>query len=396
MATDRGERRRPGPPAQPRRRRTAGGWSPGRSPRAASPTSSRSRAATCSRSTTAAASEGIRIVDTRHEQAAAWAAEGWAKATREAGVCALTAGPGVTNGISAIAGPQCEPLAAGRARRPRARDALGLGLAAGDRPRPDRRADHQVGGDGQATPTPIPEATCRATRRRDRAAVRPHLRRLPARRRLPGGRGRVPAAPGAAARQPADGRREAAELLAARRAPRDHGRHRALLGPRRGRAAGAGRGARSARRSSTAWAAAACPPTTSSASAAPAAQGLKEADVALVSASRSTSASGSAARFGEETKLIWLDSAPNALTANRRPEIELVGDIAATLAAMREGAAAAGARPRPHPWLGRGAARRPRPRSATARRPSSTTTALRCIRCGSTASSARCSTATRS
>ena len=38
--------------------------------------------------------EGIDIVDTRHEQAAAWAAEGWAKATREPGVCALTAGPG--------------------------------------------------------------------------------------------------------------------------------------------------------------------------------------------------------------------------------------------------------------------------------------------------------------
>jgi acetolactate synthase-1/2/3 large subunit len=47
--------------------------------------------------------EGIDIVDTRHEQAAAFAAEGWAKATRETGVCALTAGPGVTNGMSAMA-----------------------------------------------------------------------------------------------------------------------------------------------------------------------------------------------------------------------------------------------------------------------------------------------------
>ena len=50
--------------------------------------------------------EGIEIVDTRHEQAAAWAAEGFAKATRKAGVCALTAGPGVTNGMSALAGAQ--------------------------------------------------------------------------------------------------------------------------------------------------------------------------------------------------------------------------------------------------------------------------------------------------
>jgi acetolactate synthase-1/2/3 large subunit len=47
--------------------------------------------------------EGIEIVDVRHEQTAAFAAEGWAKVTRTLGVCALTAGPGVTNGMSAIA-----------------------------------------------------------------------------------------------------------------------------------------------------------------------------------------------------------------------------------------------------------------------------------------------------
>src|SRR5213079_3739729 len=47
--------------------------------------------------------EGIEIVDVRHESTAAFAAEGWAKVTREVGACALTAGPGVTNGISAIA-----------------------------------------------------------------------------------------------------------------------------------------------------------------------------------------------------------------------------------------------------------------------------------------------------
>src|SRR5437660_9478454 len=48
--------------------------------------------------------EGVDIVDTRHEQAAAFAAEGWAKVTRQPGVTALTAGPGVTNGMSAMAG----------------------------------------------------------------------------------------------------------------------------------------------------------------------------------------------------------------------------------------------------------------------------------------------------
>ncbi len=51
-------------------------------------------------------SEGIEIVDVRHEQTAAFAAEGWAKVTREPGVCALTAGPGVTNGMSAMASAQ--------------------------------------------------------------------------------------------------------------------------------------------------------------------------------------------------------------------------------------------------------------------------------------------------
>ena len=50
-----------------------------------------------------ARTEGIEIVDVRHEQTAAFAAEGWAKVTRSVGVCALTAGPGVTNGMSAMA-----------------------------------------------------------------------------------------------------------------------------------------------------------------------------------------------------------------------------------------------------------------------------------------------------
>src|SRR6476646_1546618 len=46
--------------------------------------------------------EGIALVDTRHEATAAFAAEGWAKVTRRPGIAALTAGPGVTNGMSAI------------------------------------------------------------------------------------------------------------------------------------------------------------------------------------------------------------------------------------------------------------------------------------------------------
>ncbi|MEI2703033.1 MAG: acetolactate synthase [Baekduia sp.] len=50
--------------------------------------------------------EGIDLIDVRHEQTAAFAAEGWAKATRQPGVAALTAGPGVTNGMSALGSAQ--------------------------------------------------------------------------------------------------------------------------------------------------------------------------------------------------------------------------------------------------------------------------------------------------
>ena len=58
--------------------------------------------------------EGIDIVDVRHEQTAAFAAEGWAKVTRRPGVAALTAGPGVTNAISALASaPRCSPMQSG-------------------------------------------------------------------------------------------------------------------------------------------------------------------------------------------------------------------------------------------------------------------------------------------
>jgi acetolactate synthase-1/2/3 large subunit len=47
--------------------------------------------------------EGVRLVDTRHEQAAAHAADCWARLTRGAGVCIVTAGPGVTGTVTAVA-----------------------------------------------------------------------------------------------------------------------------------------------------------------------------------------------------------------------------------------------------------------------------------------------------
>ena len=47
--------------------------------------------------------EGMGVIDFRHEQAAVHAAEGWAKLTGVPGVAAITAGPGVTDGVTGMA-----------------------------------------------------------------------------------------------------------------------------------------------------------------------------------------------------------------------------------------------------------------------------------------------------
>ena len=47
--------------------------------------------------------EGVRIVDVRHEQSAAHAAEAWGRVRRAAGVALVTAGPGVTGTVTAVA-----------------------------------------------------------------------------------------------------------------------------------------------------------------------------------------------------------------------------------------------------------------------------------------------------
>lgn len=47
--------------------------------------------------------EGIKVIDFRHEQVAAHAAEGWAKVTGKPGVGIVTAGPGVTDAVTGVA-----------------------------------------------------------------------------------------------------------------------------------------------------------------------------------------------------------------------------------------------------------------------------------------------------
>ena len=77
--------------------------------------------------------------------------------------------------------------------------------------------------------------------------------------------------------------------------------------------------------------------------------GLKGADVALVVGVPMDFRLGFGGSFGEETKIVRLDVAPNALTANRAPQVDLVGDVAVGLAAIRD--AALGGEPRTGSWL---------------------------------------------
>ena len=67
-------------------------------------------------------SECIRHVLARHEQGAGFIAQGWARATGEAAVCAASSGPGATNLVTAIADAKLDsiPLVAITAQVPRA------------------------------------------------------------------------------------------------------------------------------------------------------------------------------------------------------------------------------------------------------------------------------------
>ena len=64
--------------------------------------------------------------------------------------------------------------------------------------------------------------------------------------------------------------------------------------------------------------------------------GLGDADVAVLIGVPIDFRLGFGGSFGEKTKLIRLDAAPNELSANRMPELDLVGDVRATLEALVE------------------------------------------------------------
>ena len=292
--------------------------------------------------------DGIEIVDTRHEQAAAWAAEGYAKATRKPGVAALTAGPGVTNGMSAMAGAKFNrsPLVVLGGRAPEMRWGSGSLQEIDHLPlvRPlTKNAATIIDTDA------IADATARAI---DTALTQPSgptYVDFPLDVVFSEGEGEIPA-PSVIAAPAAERADEAATMLARAERPvimAGTGVYWARAEEELRRLAetlgipvflnGMGRG---------------CLPADHELCFSRArGRGLKEADVALVAGVPLDFRLGFGASFGEDTRIVWLDEAPNELSANRSPEIELVGGIAATLAAIREGEGGAGARERTAAWV---------------------------------------------
>jgi acetolactate synthase-1/2/3 large subunit len=291
--------------------------------------------------------EGIELVDVRHEQSAAFAAEGYAKATRRVGVAALTAGPGVTNGMSAIAGAQANgsPVAVLGGRAPEMRWGAGSLQEIDHLPfvSPLVKSAETVKESAR-----IPAVTAAALDTAMAPPTGPTFVDYPLDVVFMEAEAEIPPLPPAPAAQPADGVEEAAALLAGAERPAimagtglywAHGEDELRrLAEALGIPVflnGMGRG---------------CLPADHELAFSRArGAGLKGADVAIVIGVPMDFRLGFGGSFGEDTRLIRVDVAENRLSANRAPEADLVGDIRATLAALRE--AAAGDPSRTRAWV---------------------------------------------
>jgi len=288
--------------------------------------------------------EGIELIDVRHEQSAAFAAEGFAKATRRLGAAALTAGPGVTNGISAIAGAQANgsPICVMGGRAPEMRWGSGSLQEIDHLPfvSPLVKSAQTV-----KETVRVGAATCEALDAALAPPSGPTFIDYPLDVVFMEAEAEIPAAPAEQVGEPAAGVEEAAALLAAAERPvvmagtglywaRAEGELVALAealgipvfvnGLARGCIPADHELAFSRARSA----------------------GLKGADVALVVGVPIDFRLGFGGSFGEETKIVRINVEENLLNANRLPDIDLVGDIAATLAALRESAGGDGPRAR--------------------------------------------------
>jgi acetolactate synthase I/II/III large subunit len=289
---------------------------------------------------------GIAIVDVRHEQSAAFAAEGWAKATRQPGVCALTAGPGVTNGMSAIASASQNgsPMVVLGGRAPQMRWGMGSLQEIDHVPFVSPLTKLARTADSTAA---IPGLVDDALRVASEAPTGPAFVDLPldyvfGDASAPGGAAPEPRAPAPPDRSPLE---RAAALL--RRAERP--------------VVMAGTGLYWARAEAelvrlcdelrvpvflNGLARGCVPPDHPAFFSRSRSAALKGADVALVIGVPMDFRLGFGGSFGDDTKLIAIGSAAPGRPHPRPVEVELYGDVAATLEALREDAR--GGRDRAH------------------------------------------------
>ena len=278
--------------------------------------------------------EGIKVIDVRHEQAAAFAAEGWAKATRTPGVCALTAGPGVTNGMSAIASARSNgtPIVVLGGRAPEMRWGTGSLQEIDHLPfvSPLTKSAETV----KQTDL-IGEATARAFDVAGALPTGPTFLDYPLDIVFMEGDADIADPPAAPAPEPADGIERAAELLAGAERPaimagtglywaRGEDELRRLA-ERAGIPIylnGMGRGC--------------IPADHELAFSRTRGSALKGADVVIVAGVPLDFRLGFGAAIGEDAKLIRVDGEPNRLERNRVADVDLVGDVSSTLAALAD------------------------------------------------------------
>lgn len=279
--------------------------------------------------------EGIEIVDFRHEQAATFAAIGWAKALREPGVAALTAGCGVTNGMSAIASAQADgvPIVVLGGRAPEMRWGSGSLQEIDHIPfvEPLVKTAETV-----RDPASIPAATVGAIDTAATPPLGPTFVDYPLDVVFMEAEAEIPE-PSPIAAKAAEGVDQAAALLADAERPAVMAGSNLYWGHGEGELReliealgipvylnGMGRGC--------------LPPDHELFFSRSRSAALKEADVALVIGVPLDFRLGFGGSFGEETKLIHLDVAPMGLEKARQPDLALVGDIAASLTDFREAA----------------------------------------------------------
>src|SRR3954462_15571059 len=283
--------------------------------------------------------DDIAIVDTRHEETAAFAAEGWAKATRQPGIAALTAGPGVTNGMSGMASAQMNgtPMLVLGGRAPAMRWGQGSLQEIDHVPfvAPVTKFAATVG-----NPEEIPGLVEKALRLTLAAPTGPTFLDFPldhvfSEGTLPDDE-RLPLVDSSAL-PAADGVEQAAELLARAERP--------VIMAGTGLYWAHGESALRALAEEL-WVpvflnglARGCIPADHERFfSRPRGQALKQADVALVIGVPMDFRLGFGGSFGDETEIVVLGSSPPEKPHPRKPAVELYGGLPATLEALREAA----------------------------------------------------------